>query len=324
MKKRSQNQSGPASAWDDHWRKSSDESSFTGNAATHPVLVAAWANLFSKYCHRTSDFRFIDIATGGGIVVRCAHDAFGDNMPSASALDISAHAIDRLVERYPKVEGVVADAAAIPLDSCSFDLVTSQFGVEYAGVPALYEASRLVSVGGQLAFVLHCRPGGIYAECSGSLAAIDRLRQTRFIPLATDMFRAGFATFKGADSHRYKRATHKFRAAYRVTEQLVSKYGAGVASGMVVRLGNDTEQIRQRLPNHDLNDVMTWLGQFDEELLAYRGRMKSMTEAAIDQHRLEGIAAELSASGFSITEMKPLMDETDNSQLAWWLVAQRN
>jgi hypothetical protein len=55
----------------------------------------------------------------------------------------------------------------------------------------------------------------------------------------------GFATFKGADSHRYKRATHKFRAAYRVTEQLVSKYGAGVASGMVVRLGNDTEQIRR-------------------------------------------------------------------------------
>jgi len=81
--------------------------------------------------------------------------------------------------------------------------------------------------------------------------------------------------------------------------------------------------MHQRLPNYDLNDVMTWLGQFNEELLAYRGRMKSMTEAAVDQHRLEGIVAELTASDFSITELKPLIDETDRNQLAWWLVAQR-
>ncbi len=323
MDKRSQNHSGPASAWDDHWSKSSDESSFTGNADTHPVLVGAWAELFSRFSHRTNDFRFIDIATGGGIVVRCAYDAFGDNMPSASALDISGQAIDRLTARYPDVGGVVADAASIPLDSCSFDLVTSQFGIEYAGISAVYEAARLVSDDGYLALILHCRPGGIHAECSSSLKAIDRLRQSKFIPRATDMFKAGFATFKGADSHRYKSATHKFRAAYRVTEQLVSKYGAGVASGMIVRLRNDTEQIRQRLPNHDLNDVMTWLGQFNEELLAYRGRMKSMTEAAIDQHGLEDVVANLSASGFTITETKPLIDATDQNQLAWWLVAQR-
>jgi ubiquinone/menaquinone biosynthesis C-methylase UbiE len=324
MKKRLQNYDGPAQAWDDHWRKSPDESSFTGNADTHPVLVSTWRNLFSLYGERASDIHFIDIATGGGIVVRCANDVFGNNLPSTSALDISDHAIDRLTERFPGVEGVVADAAAIPLDSCSFDLVTSQFGIEYAGISAVYEAARLVSDGGHLALILHCRPGGIYAECSSSLKAIDRLRQSKFIPLATDMFKAGFATFKGEDSHRYKRATHKFRAAYRVTDQLVSKYGAGVASGMIARLGNDTEQIRQRLPNYDLNDVLTWLGQFNEELLAYRGRMKSMTKAAIDQPRLEGIAAKLSASGFSITEMKPLIDETDQNQLAWWLLAQRN
>jgi len=240
MKKQPQNQSGPASAWDDHWSKSSDESSFTGNADTHPVLIRTWANFFSKIRQRASDFRYIDIATGGGIVIRCAVDAFADNMPATSALDISSHAIDQLIERYPEVEGVIADAASIPLDSYSFDLVTSQFGIEYAGISAIVEAARLVADDGHIALILHCRPGGIYAECSSSLKAIDRLRQSRFIPLATDMFKAGFAALKGADSHRYKRATHKFHAAHRVTEQLVSKYGAGVASGMIVRLRNDT------------------------------------------------------------------------------------
>ena len=324
MKKQSPNHNGPASAWDDHWQKSSDESSFTGNAETHPVLISTWANFFSKYRQNTSDFRYIDIATGGGIVIRCAVDAFADNMPATSALDISSHAIDQLLERYPEVEGVVADAASIPLDSCSFDLVSSQFGIEYAGIAAVYEAARLVAVGGQLAFVLHCRPGEIYAECSNSLAAIDRLRRSKFIPLASDMFKAGFASLKGASAHRYERATHKFRAAARVTEQLTSKYGAGVASGLIIRLRNDAEQIRQRLPNHDLNDVMNWLGHINDELLAYRGRMKSMTQAAIDQNTLEKISANLSESGFSITEMKPLVDEANSDQLAWWLVARRN
>ena len=137
------------------------------------------------------------------------------------------------------------------------------------------------------------------------------------------MFKAGFATLKGANAHRFERATHKFRAASRVTEQLISKYGAGVASGIVVRLRNDTEQIRQRLPNHDLNDVMNWLGHLNDELLAYRGRMKSMTQAAIDRNTLEKIAANLSESGFSITAMKPLVDEANSNQLAWWLVARR-
>lgn len=324
MKKRSQSYSGPARAWDDHWRKSSDESSFTGNADSHPVLVRTWMNFFSKYYQRGNDFRYVDIATGGGIVIRCAHDAFSGNLPSTSALDISGHAIDEITDRFPEVVGVVADAAAIPLDSYSFDLVTSQFGVEYAGVAAVYEAARLVSVGGQLAFVLHCRPGRIYEECSNSLKAIDRLRQSKFIPLAINMFKAGFAAFKSADAHRYERATHKYRAAFRVTDQLITKYGAGVASGIVLRLKNDTERIRQRLQNYDLDELIIWLSQLDEELLAYRSRMKSMTQAAIDRSTVEEIGTKLSKFGFSIAEIKPLIDDTDNNQLAWCLVAHRN
>ena len=169
--------------WDKFWDESSAEASFVGASGAHPVFLEYWSELFSELGPISSGSRCIDIASGSGTVVQCAQQYFSDNPPLYCGLDISAAAIKELARRLPSVTGIVADAASIPMDPYTFDLVTSQFGVEYAGLDGIFEAVRLVEVGGDLVLVLHCRPGAIYGECSISLQVVDWLRQARFSPL---------------------------------------------------------------------------------------------------------------------------------------------
>jgi len=311
------------SEWDKFWQESSAEASYIGATGTHSVFVRFWTDLFSNLEHVTAESRCIDIASGSGIVIQCAEDSFGDQMPRYSGLDLSDAAIKQLTTRFPNVTGVVADAASIPLDSHSFELVTSNFGVEYAGRKGILEAARLVAVGGDLALVLHCRPGAIHDECSASLQVIDRLRQARLFPLAQAMFKAGFAAARGANPRSYERAAHKFRPAFRLLEQTMRKHGEGVASGLVMRLHHDLQQINARLQHYDPSEVRIWLDRLDRELLSYRGRMKSMTDAALKEKALEQIEGRLLELGFSITAREPLYAEGETTQLAWSLQARR-
>ena len=63
-----------------------------------------------------------------------------DGLPAEfTCIDISESAISTLVDRFPEVSGVVADARAIPLESESYDVAASQFGIEYAGLEAIDE-----------------------------------------------------------------------------------------------------------------------------------------------------------------------------------------
>ena len=309
--------------WDKFWQDSSAEASFIGASGTHPVFPEYWSEFFSKLEHISNESRCIDIASGSGIVVQCAQEYFSDNWPLYCGLDISAAAIKELTRRYPTVTGIVADAASIPMEPYSFDLVTSQFGVEYAGLEGILEAARLVGVGGDLALVLHCRPGTIYGECSVSLQAIDRLRQARVFPLAKAMFKAGFAAFQGTERYKYERAARKFKPAYRSLEQMLLKYGEGVASGFLLRLRNDIRQIDGRLQNYDPTEVSHWILRLEDELTSYRLRMKLMTDAAINPKTLEQIGVKLTKLGFSLIETVPLGAETGNTQLAWSLRAHR-
>ncbi len=209
------------------------------------------------------------------------------------------------------------------MDPYSFDLVTSQFGVEYAGLEGILEAARLVGVGGDLVLVLHCRPGAIYGECSISLQVVDRLRQARFLPLAKAMFKAGFAAFHDAERRPYERAVRKFKPAFRSLEQMLLKHGEGVASGFLLRLRNDIGQIDRRLRHYDPREVLHWIERLNDELMSYRHRMKSTTDAAIKRKTLEQIGVRLTELGFSLIETVPLGAETGNTQLAWSLRARR-
>ena len=173
-------------SWDTYWQGAQSSAAYTGGGISHPLILSFWKEYFRGVQGRSGKPKIIDIASGNGAVVECANSMFGEQLPEFAYLDVSASAIRILEIRFPGVHGVVADAAAIPLDSASYDIATSQFGIEYAGLEALDEVTRLIAPGGELALLLHHRDGIIYKQCDANSDAAGRCAVAQAWPAIVD------------------------------------------------------------------------------------------------------------------------------------------
>jgi SAM-dependent methyltransferase len=309
--------------WELYWQGSGG-AAFSSQGQNHPLIAAFWEEIFSAVRGNCEAPRLLDLATGSGAIVDCAYRAFGSEAPWIACLDVSPRAIRGLMNRWPAVHGLVADAAAIPFATGQFDVVTSQFGVEYAGPGAFREMLLPVAQHGRIALLLHYRSGGIYRECAAGLDAVRRVRAAGFLPLAIRMFKAGFAARRGRNRGPYEIAARQLLPAFDELEAIMSEHGAHVAGQVVMRLHRDVDRMRRRIGHHDPAEVLDWLGRMDEELKAYVERMASMCEAAIDERRFLQLCQLLRNSGYEIQRAEPLQERNRQPPLAWSLLATRS
>ncbi len=186
-------------SWDKYWQGSQHSGAYSAGGTSHPVILGFWKEFFGDNQDKFRDLSILDFASGSGAVIESATSVFGEQLPEFTCIDISKSAIQSLLRRYPNAHGIVADVRSIPLQSAQYDVVTSQFGIEYAGLDAIDEAMRLASPHGQLAMLIHHRHGGIYRQCAASVAAIRQVTAANFIPRAKAMFDEGFKVVRGAD-----------------------------------------------------------------------------------------------------------------------------
>jgi len=321
MNKQRSNTSQVADSWDTYWHGTGDVGAYSSGGVNHPAILAFWDEFFQGVKQDYNKPKIIDIASGNGAVVERALAAFGDELPDFTCLDVSDAAVANIRDRFPQVKGLVTDARSIPLDSGSFDIATSQFGVEYAGLEAINEAARLLASGGRLALLLHSQAGSIHRECMESLDATIRLQESRFIPYAIEMFDAGFKAVRGADRAPYEAAGKQFAPAIVALEAIMEQYGQHVAGDTIVRLYNDVGQIHQEIQHYEPAEVLDWLSRMDGELDAYAGRMSSMSDSAVDSEAFEKICDGLRNRDCTIERAEPLIAPDQDLPLAWILIA---
>ena len=310
-------------SWNTYWQGTGNVGAFTNGGASHPAIQIFWDKFFSTVKHEFKKPKLIDIASGNGAVIECAIKNFEGIKSEISTLDVSAAAIENIHSRFPSVQGIVSDARSIPRKSGSFDIVTSQFGVEYAGYEALLEAARLVADGGVLAFLLHCNSGSIHLECLQSLDAIKQLEESQFIPLAKEMFDAGFKAVRGADRSTYEDAAKALAPAIYELEEIMRQHGQHVAGDTILKLYNDVGQIHQRIQHYQPDDVIKWLNRMEDELSAYSSRMSSMCNAAIDKTSFAQIKSDLLKREFTIESAESLLVSGYDLPMAWVLIARK-
>lgn len=310
-------------SWDAYWAGTGAIGAFSSGGVSHPAIDAFWDALFAGLDERADGLAMLDIATGNGAVVERALADRDAGALRVTCVDVSDAAIDNVVTRFPAVTGLVADAREIPLDDAQFDLVTSQFGVEYAGIDAISEAARLVAPGGRLAMLLHTDAGSIYRECDDSLGAIDALRNARFVPLAGAFLEAGFAAVRGGDRAPYDEAGRALSPAIEAAEKIVTRYGNDVAGGTIAKLYDDVARIHERIQHFDPDEVLQWIASMERELDAYRVRMASMKDAAIGSATFDKICRRLEQAGFELQRAEALEPAGDELAVAWILLARR-
>lgn len=312
-----------ASSWDTYWRGTAEAGAYSSGGAGHPALRAYWTRFFEAMKSRYAAPAMLDLATGNGAVVEVALEVFGDPPPAITCADISESAIANIESRFPGVRGVVTDARCMPLEPGSFDVVTSQFGIEYAGPEAFAEAGRVLAPGGTLALLMHITEGTIHDECSRSLDAVGKLRESRFIALATDMFQSGFDAVRGADRGPYERAAGRFAPSVQAVEDLLAQHGPGVADGTIARLYGDVARMHENIQRYDPAEVLAWLERMEAEMEAYAERVSSMRGAATNRETFEKIRDDLEAQGVVASEAGPFLVPGHELPLAWALQARR-
>lgn len=310
-------------SWDTYWQGAGATDAFTGGGAAHPLVGAFWVHYFSNIRARGDEPRVIDIASGSGAVVECASTVFVDGLPDFTCLDVSDAAIRMLEERFPGVHGVVSDAASVALDSGSYDIVTSQFGVEYAGLDAVDELLRLLATSGELALLLHHRDGVIFDQCVASLDAIEKMQASGFIPRCIAVFETGYAAQKGGDREPYSAAGREFAPAISAMEDIIRQHGTEVADGTILKLYRDVRNIHGRMQHYEPGEIIAWLERMQDEVVAFAGRMASMRDVAIDSERFDRLCADLTEKGLEILRAEPLASADDAPPLAWALVAKK-
>ncbi|MDH4315023.1 MAG: class I SAM-dependent methyltransferase [Gammaproteobacteria bacterium] len=308
-------------SWDTYWQGAHNSAAYSGGGVSHPAFHAFWDNFLQNVQIPQGTLRCIDIASGNGSIVEHLNSIFGNGACEITCLDISQSAISSIEKRFPAVTGIVADAADIPFDSAAFDIVTSQFGVEYAGAGAIGESARLVSSGGQLAFLLHHAGGSIYRECAASLDAIRRTQESNFIPLAIRLFETGFAASRGADRKAYDDAGRALSPAVRALEDIMQTHGEHVGGNAIASLYADVGKIHSSIQQYEPTEVIGWLEQMASEMDAYSGRMSSMCDSAMDEQAFQSVAKTLSGNGLTVKTERSLDDPGTGQPLAWAIVA---
>lgn len=310
-----------AKSWERYWDGSDSAAAFSSGGASHPLIDRFWRDFFGQAEFLDMPLRLLDVATGTGSVVGVASQVLSSL--EVHCVDISRSALQAVKQRFPQTQVYCMDASALEFPDASFDIVSSQFGVEYAGKDALLDAAAKVADNGWLAMLVHTEDSGIYRECFQAGQAIRRLQAANFLPLARQMFVAAFAAHNGGDQAVYHQAAQRLMPAFRELEEVLNTYGAHVAGDTPLRLYQDVENIHQKLESYKSEEVIAWLDAMAAELDAYAGRMSSMCEAAISAPHLAEIRHLLAGQGFAFRRSEALTPEHSELSLGFVLVAQK-
>lgn len=310
--------------WERYWRNSGGEqdAAVTGASRSH-TFKRFWDDLFrATFVARVNEpLALADLACGAGAVVeralaqakeRSHHycNVVGVDYSLAAAANIKA----RFHSKEADVSGVVADLSNAPFASGAFDIVTSQFGVEYAGRAALEGAAAYVAPKGEIVCVVHYSGGAIDAECTENENAAVAI-------LESGVFDAAARLFAG-DINASERLAALRDAILRLRDyEALRAPSAGLA--LLKRLSQDLVRVVERRAAFHPGDILGWIKGNQAEVVAYRDRMASMRAAALSKSDVDAVLTAWRGAGLDIVKPTTLSADAARGPAAWCLRARR-
>ncbi len=300
------------SGWSEYWEKdgaAGGEVFVSGKGDRHPALSEYWQAVFADLPDKA---RIVDVASGAGSIYAHIEPGHGFEL---HATDIAPEALEALSERIEGVTTAVAGANELPYDDQSFDLVVSQFGIEYAGAGAFAEAARIVKAGGRLAALVHIEDGYVDSNNKAQLEEAELTQRIDFIGRSIDLTNRAFSG--------NKELIHDTEQAYvpliREMSEAIRRCPRGIHAYLLAgfrKLYDNRQQYRKA-------DIIEWLQQMDNELSKTLDRLSRMRAAAMSVEEMDGIKERLTAAGMDEVSAVPFETAGNDLPIAWSLTAKR-
>lgn len=162
--------------WTEYWRQgclTSFGEDIKGNY--EGTLTQGWHAFFSSL---TGDnIKLVDVGTGNGALIDTAVYQSGRNDISYIGVDYAALNVGPNLKKTNIVFYEKTDAAALPFDDASINVLVSQFGIEYSDLArAIPECIRVLKPEGILRFVMHSENSSIVKPNLQILSALTLLK----------------------------------------------------------------------------------------------------------------------------------------------------
>jgi SAM-dependent methyltransferase len=213
--------------WSRYWARETSGACLPGAPpAVQDALIGTWKRFFgarfAAFGSQSAGLRVLDVASGGGSVLKILLESGKDRV----GIGIDAADVGPAAAALGVRGGI--DAHALPFAEASFDIVTSQFGLEYCRRAAWAAAARVLVPGGHMLLICHHRESAAVLHNGRRLAAMQALADAGLFALAE-----GLAAGRGEDPALMARvvATRQAHASQSVVDELPAALGQWARAG---------------------------------------------------------------------------------------------
>jgi len=326
-----------AKNWDNYWQGRASQKS--GNALIevgierNHELKKFWNDFFT---HEDKSSKVIDFACGAGSVLEHASHLGFSNL---TGLDVSQKALDVMTQKHAGINTVCAAVNQTGLDNNSYDIAVSQFGIEYAGDKSdIYEAFsemlRILKPSGKLVAITHSVNGVIMEGCQASLNQINLIEECKFIEASQQVLSALHDPAGPVKGTKFNELTQKLNESAKPIMQWLESFQdleAEKTKNEFTRFAYHLLESSHRLITHHNNytqqDSKSWFDGMELELQAYKGRMLSMTKAALSHQDIIDLQDQLKSkpgsSKVNFEKAETLHFNSNSKPAAWVIRAQK-
>ena len=306
--------------WRDYWKSDRPASCVPENEATAKEIAEYWIGMFAEL---PDGSRVLDIATGNGIILAHAATAAGQGGKTFELTGVDLAEIEprQFLSDFPAgfenvrfVGGTAAES--LPFGDAEFDVVVSQYGLEYAQLDkALAEAERVLAPGGRLVWLAHCEDSEVVQQNRDQSAQVEYLLASRGPVDAMEKFVARISKGKSLSFARQQlQATLADAEAY-CREHPPAK--------VVVEVCTVIAESANRWQAYRPADLAHMLADSRQRLIRHRQRINDLVNAVMSPDRLVRVERRMQAGCWSDTSIEPLRAGVGKSPIGLLITSRR-
>jgi ubiquinone/menaquinone biosynthesis C-methylase UbiE len=309
--------------WDDWWREGQQASCLSGpDGGYSGETEYRWQKTFASLPNGS---RILDVCTGNGAIA-----AIAVKTSDQHSLNLDVSAMDRAIIDPPRfVRGVKAlkkvtfysdrPVEKTRLESGAYDLVTSQYGLEYADIPAaLKEVVRLIAPSGQICLAMHAEEGMPVKNSKDEISNGDYLIED--LKLFTALYSALDALSLPLSGNRMPEPVAKLQNVMGRLQRRVQEHQDNPmlenTFGVISHALNNIRSAGTPAVREKIKDVETGV-------VGHVHRSRALLEAARSQQGCDAMAEHLSDMGMTNARYQSLEHNNPRRQVAWWLTADK-
>ncbi|HET7576920.1 MAG TPA: class I SAM-dependent methyltransferase [Sphingomicrobium sp.] len=290
------------SVWDLYWHCDRIASCFDGAGATNYAEAVAdgWRVFFAALPDKA---KIIDLCTGNGAIALIAAEVGRAQGKSFAITAVDQADIDppAFVKRHGEEMRAITflgrtAVEALPFADGSFDVAISQYGIEYSDTArSALEVARVLAPGGRARFVVHAAEGIVASNARSAIEDADFMLQgADLIGSARRCLDAVRKVESGDGSmaarQRANAAVASFKTALALADRhlphATDKVMLGNSAGVLL----DAFQARAKV---GFDAALAKVDQVETEILAHRGRLQALVDAALDEDGAAALGARL-------------------------------